>query len=237
MHKPLNIKKFILTSYLPKRILKHIGTDKHKYLSNAVLNCLRKDMDVFKTLTAKAKPLRYTPSQLADLITAAQHADKQAILSLCIAFTPLILRETHYPRIKDSLKEEAVNTAWEIFLKFIYKYNGNDYRHLPGLLQCHLRYELLHRAMSQQHNAKESSLEEDTLALEHSPMDNVASSMALKEELAKLSPKEKLVIEYCYGQELTQEAAAQKLHCTVRSIRRYHTSALNKLRQSLSTLS
>ena len=85
-------------------------------------------MDAFKILTAKSKPLRFTPSQLADLIAAAQHADKQAILSLCIAFTPLILREAHYPRVIDTLKEDAVNIAWEIFLKFIYKYNGNDYR-------------------------------------------------------------------------------------------------------------
>ena len=130
-----------------------------------------------------------------------------------------------------------MNIAWEIFLKFIYKYNGHDYRHLPGLLQCHLRYELLHRVMSQQHSAKEGSLEDDTPSLAHSPMDNVAASLALTQEINKLSPKEKLVIKCCYAEELTQEAAAQRLHCSVRSIRRYHNSALNKLRNNLASLS
>lgn len=181
--------------------------------------------------------MRYSPSQLRELIAAAQKADKTAILTLCIAFTPLILKEAHYPRVIDALHEDAVNITWEIFLKFIYKYNGQDYRHLPGLLQCHLRYELLHRVMSQQHSAKESSLEDDTLSLEHSPMDNVASSLALKQEINKLSPKERLVIQCCYAEELTQEAAAQRLHCSVRSIRRYHKRALNKLRERLASLS
>ncbi len=62
---------------------------------------------------------RYTPKELKELILAAQAADEKAIESLCETFKPLILKESHYPSIFDILGEDAVNTAWVIFLQFI----------------------------------------------------------------------------------------------------------------------
>ncbi len=75
---------------------------------------------------------------------AARQGSKAALAELCLAFRPLILKESHYTHVYNALGEDAVNIAWLIFLTFIRRYNGCDYLHLPGLIRCHLRYELLH---------------------------------------------------------------------------------------------
>ncbi|WP_338134435.1 hypothetical protein [Phascolarctobacterium succinatutens] len=42
--------------------------------------------------------------------------------------------------MREALGEDAVNTAWLIFLEQIKKYDGRDFGHLPGLLQYHVHY-------------------------------------------------------------------------------------------------
>ena len=159
--------------------------------------------------------------------------DADALARLCTAFTPLILKEAHYPSVFDALGEDAVNTAWVIFLEFIKKYNGRDFRHLPGLIQCHLRYELLHSVIKQNHRSKETSLENALLQLGYSPIDRTTFSLALQQALSQLSSKEQLVLHYCYEANLSQHEAAAKLGCSARSVRRYLTMALAKLKQQL----
>ena len=176
---------------------------------------------------------RYTPKELKELILAAQAADEKAIESLCETFKPLILKESHYPSIFDILGEDAVNTAWVIFLQFIKKYNGNDFVHLPGLIQCHLRYELMHTACRQNYCSKETSLEKALEYLGYSPLDAPTFNMALKQAMTRLTDKEQIVLRYCYEARLTQEQTAIKLGCSERSIRRYHAKALHKLKQIL----
>ena len=141
---------------------------------------------------------RYTPKELKELILAAQAADEKAIESLCETFKPLILKESHYPSIFDILGEDAVNTAWVIFLQFIKKYNGNDFVHLPGLIQCHLRYELMHTACRQNYCSKETSLEKALEYLGYSPLDAPTFNMALKQAMTRLTDKEQIVLRYCY---------------------------------------
>ena len=126
-----------------------------------------------------------------------------------------------------------MNTAWVIFLEFIKKYNGCDYRHLPGLIQCHLRYELLHCCISQSKHNKNASLEDVLQKLGYSPIDGTTFSLSLKQALSQLSSKEQLVLRYCYEANLTQQQAAVKLGCSERSVRRYHSKALSKLKKHL----
>ena len=47
--------------------------------------------------------------------------------------------------MREALGEDAVNTAWLIFLEQIKKYDGRDFGHLPGLLQYYIHYGLLHK--------------------------------------------------------------------------------------------
>ena len=85
-------------------------------------------------------------AELKELIQAAQKGDKIAIAILCEAFMPLIMKEAHRSYIIQALGEDAVNTAWEIFLNFIQKYDKPSYLKMPGLLKTTLRYELFHNA-------------------------------------------------------------------------------------------
>ena len=85
-------------------------------------------------------------AELKELIQAAQKGDKIAIETLCKNFDPLIMKEAHRSYIIQSLGEDAVNTAWEIFLDYIQRYDKPSYLKLPGLLKTTLRYELFHKA-------------------------------------------------------------------------------------------
>jgi hypothetical protein len=78
-------------------------------------------------------------------------------------------------------------------LQFIKKYNGNDFVHLPGLIQCHLRYELMHTACRQNYCSKETSLEKALEYLGYSPLDAPTFNMALKQAMTRLTDKEQTV--------------------------------------------
>ena len=85
-------------------------------------------------------------AELKELVQTAQKGDKTAIETLCKNFEPLIMKEAHRSYIIQNLGEDAVNTAWEIFLDYIQSYDKPSYLKLPGLLKTTLRYELFHKA-------------------------------------------------------------------------------------------
>ena len=88
----------------------------------------------------------FTLTELRELITSAQQGNSQAIEQLCTAFKPLIYKEAYRYEIREALGEDSVNTAWLIFLELIKSYKDRDFGHLPGLLQYHVHYGLLHKA-------------------------------------------------------------------------------------------
>lgn len=79
------------------------------------------------------------------MVHSAQKGNREAINVLCTAFKPLIYKEAYRYEVREALGEDAVNTAWLIFLEQIKKYDGRDFGHLPGLLQYHVHYGLLHK--------------------------------------------------------------------------------------------
>ncbi len=87
----------------------------------------------------------FTLTEFKELVHSAQKGDREAINTLCNAFKPLIYKEAYRYEVREALGEDAVNTAWLIFLEQIKKYNGRDFGHLPGLLQYHVHYGLLHK--------------------------------------------------------------------------------------------
>ena len=87
----------------------------------------------------------FTLTEFKELVHCAQKGDREAINVLCTAFKPLIYKEAYRYEVREALGEDAVNTAWLIFLEQIKKYDGRDFRHLPGLLQYYIHYGLLHK--------------------------------------------------------------------------------------------
>ena len=87
----------------------------------------------------------FTLTEFKELVHSAQNGDREAINTLCNAFKPLIYKEAYRYEVREALGEDAVNTAWLIFLEKIKKYDGRDFGHLPGLLQYHVHYGLLHK--------------------------------------------------------------------------------------------
>lgn len=87
----------------------------------------------------------FTLTEFKELVHSAQKGDREAINVLCTAFKPLIYKEAYRYEVREALGEDAVNTAWLIFLEQIKKYEGRDFGHLPGLLQYHIHYGLLHK--------------------------------------------------------------------------------------------
>ena len=88
----------------------------------------------------------FTLTDFKELVISAQHGNSQAIDVLCTAFKPLIYKEAYRYEIRKALGEDAVNIAWLIFLEQIKSYKDRDFGHLPGLLQYHVHFGLLHKA-------------------------------------------------------------------------------------------
>ena len=87
----------------------------------------------------------FTLTEFKELVHSAQKGEREAINVLCTAFKPLIYKEAYRYEVREALGEDAINTAWLIFLEQIKKYKDRDFGHLPGLLQYHVHYGLLHK--------------------------------------------------------------------------------------------
>ena len=96
--------------------------------------------------TCRNKKYTFTLTEFRELVISAQQGNSQAIDVLCTSFKPLIYKEAYRYEVREALGEDAVNTAWLIFLEQIKKYDGRDFGHLPGLLQYHVHFGLLHKA-------------------------------------------------------------------------------------------
>lgn len=59
----------------------------------------------------------FTLTEFKELVHSAQKGDREAINVLCTAFKPLIYKEAYRYEVREALGEDAVNTAWLIFLE------------------------------------------------------------------------------------------------------------------------
>ena len=96
--------------------------------------------------TCRNTKYTFTLTEFRELVISAQQGNSQAIDVLCTSFKPLIYKEAYRYEIREALGEDSVNTAWLIFLELIKSYKDRDFGHLPGLLQYHVHYGLLHKA-------------------------------------------------------------------------------------------
>ena len=192
------------------------------------------------TKTRKTEYRTFTPTELKSLVQQAQTQDQQAIDRLCSAFTPLIHKESRRSYIAAALGDDAVNIAWEIFLEFIYAYKGNKYRLLPGLVQKHLYYELMHRVYR-------NKPEQAVLSLEATPDDEqqlqiadekqlIAASedkLLLEKLLAVLTDKQRLLIEAIFMHGLSLREYAQSQGISFTAAYKMQLKALARLQENL----
>lgn len=174
------------------------------------------------------------PEKLKGLVCGAQNNEQAAIDELCRLFTPLINSEAKRQTVFNAFGEDSVNIAWVIFLSFIKRYNGKDYAHLPGLLQCHLRYELLH------HIERESSLWNNEVnseeALENQSYDAIEenfTNLSVKEALKALRPMQYKILEEYYVQQNSHRKIAKWFGYSERHIKRLKLEALKNIRKHL----
>lgn len=179
-------------------------------------------MDIIKVSSGR-KIQKYnllTAAQLKVLVPLAQKHDQQAIDTLCEAFKPLIYREATKPFIRDILGEDAVNTAWVIFLSLINSYKGDKFSQLPGLLSLHIRHRLCrivarHKKQSSEYDSYDIALEDGDFMQIADKKDYIAQSdvqLLLKKALDSLPKTQKLVIEALYFRGVTPK------HCSVYGI-------------------
>lgn len=140
--------------------------------------------------------------ELRQLVAAAQRFEQNAIDKLCAAFKPLILKEAYAAHIVAKLGDDAVNTAWEIFLGFVQAYSKRSYRIFPTLARIHLHYELHHKAFRSNSVLDTVILDETDVqgrrlynpSDENSLMDGLCNKQLAKELLTILSDKQRQVI-------------------------------------------
>lgn len=197
-------------------------------------------MNDIKKTNCRRQKNSFTLTQLKELVTAAQEGNQQAVDKLCQAFKPLIYKEALRQSISSALGEDAVNTAWVIFLEFISKYNGRDYAHLPGLIQCHLRYELLHKLS--RHSSATDCLSLDSAA-ENMQLPQLADNADItvsveNKELSKnamqsLTARQREIIEAVHFKDISLQAYSKLHRVSYKTLYLHHQRGINKLKQLL----
>lgn len=178
-----------------------------------------------------------TAEELQELISQAQQDSAAATDKLCAAFRPLIYRECSRESIYRILGEDAVSIAWEIFLRFIRRYNGSDFINLPGLIRCHVHYELLHeitRLGRRQENemADDGSLTEQ-LAQANDELQRLTLKLELQQALATLTPLQQAIISASCLHRQPTRLLSRRYGCTCANILKHRRSGLKRLRSAL----
>lgn len=186
---------------------------------------------------AEKRCLRFSPQELQALVQAAQNSERQALNSLCAAFEPLVIKEAHVSYVQAALGEDALNTAWLIFLNFIQNYRRNNYCQLPGLIKKALHYDLLREAKEQTGDGSYSldELKENgkELALQENLIENFTTAMVLQELLAKLPPKQKQAVQALVIDKMTKEEFCKRYGGSVKTAYKHRKQGLKKLKALL----
>jgi len=183
----------------------------------------------------------FTLTEFKELVHSAQKGDREAINTLCNAFKPLIYKEAYRYEVREALGEDAVNTAWLIFLEQIKKYKGRDFGHLPGLLQYHVHYGLLHK-FTRGKSVKDCyylDAEEEgdgmQIADEKNDIDQLVHNQLLSEAMKKLTDTQRDVIKTIFFEDKTMQSYCKKCGITKQSGYVHKERALKKIKQVLAS--
>lgn len=168
---------------------------------------------------------------------SAQKGDREAINVLCTAFKPLIYKEAYRYEVREALGEDAVNTAWLIFLEQIKKYDGRDFGHLPGLLQYHIHYGLLHK-FTRGKSVKDCyylDAEEEGEETQIADKDNVFERTEVNQlfSAAGLSKEQTDAVNELVLNELDHRLFCKKYACSSKTAFKHRANGLKKLKSLL----
>ena len=176
----------------------------------------------------------FTLTEFKELVHSAQKGDREAINVLCTAFKPLIYKEAYRYEVREALGEDAVNTAWLIFLEQIKKYDGRDFGHLPGLLQYYIHYGLLHK-FTRGKSVKDCyylDAEEEGEETQIADKDNVFERTEVNQlfSAAKLSKEQTDAVNELVLNELDHRLFCKKYACSSKTAFKHRANGLQKLK-------
>lgn len=134
------------------------------------------------------------------------------------------------------LGEDSENIAWEVFLKFILKYRGRDYAHLPGLIRAHLHYELMAAAAGYAADGRRSAPDYDAIRQSLAAEDYLERTelrCLLKQAMKILTRRQRFVLASHYLEGVTLAECSEILGRSAQSISRIKLRALSRLRDHL----
>ena len=179
----------------------------------------------------------FTLTEFKELVHSAQNGDHEAINTLCNAFKPLIYKEAYRYEVREAFGEDAVNTAWLIFLEQIKKYDGRDFGHLPGLLQYHVHYGLLHK-FTRGKSVKDCyylDAEEEGDELQIADKNNVFEQTEVNQlfSAARLSKEQTDAVNELVLNELDHRLFCKKYACSSKTAFKHRANGLKKLKSLL----
>ena len=179
----------------------------------------------------------FTLTEFKELVHSAQKGDREAINVLCTAFKPLIYKEAYRYEVREALGEDAVNTAWLIFLEQIKKYDGRDFGHLPGLLQYYIHYGLLHK-FTRGKSVKDCyylDAEEEGEGMQIADKNNVFEQTEVNQlfSAARLSKEQTDAVNELVLNELDHRLFCKKYACSSKTAFKHRANGLKKLKSLL----
>lgn len=181
--------------------------------------------------------ITFTLTEFKELVHSAQKGEREAINTLCNAFKPLIYKEAYRYEVREALGEDAINTAWLIFLEQIKKYEGRDFGHLPGLLQYHIHYGLLHK-FTRGKSVKDCyylDAEEEGEEIQIADKDNVFERTEVNQlfSAARLSKEQTNAVNELVLNELDYRLFCKKYACSSKTAFKHRANGLKKLKSLL----
>ena len=179
----------------------------------------------------------FTLTEFKELVHSAQNGDREAINVLCNAFKPLIYKEAYRYEVREALGEDAINTAWLIFLEQIKKYKDRDFGHLPGLLQYHIHYGLLHK-FTREKSVKDCyylDAEEEGEETQIADKEDVFDRMEVNQlfSAARLSKEQTNAVNELVLNDLDHRVFCKKYACSSKTAFKHRANGLKKLKSLL----
>ena len=138
--------------------------------------------------------------------------------------------------MREALGEDAINTAWLIFLEQIKKYKDRDFGHLPGLLQYHVHYGLLHK-FTRGKSVKdcyyldaEEEGEETQIADKKNDIDELMHNQLLSDTMRKLTKEQFTAVNELVLQDVDYKIFCDKHKCSVKTAYKHRANGLKKLK-------
>ena len=180
---------------------------------------------------------KLTSEELRQLAEGARKGEEKAIEKLCEAFAPLVYREARAENIYNALGEDAVNTAWELFLELVQKEGVKITPSYPGFLKKSLHLGLLKKALrrsgQQQMEVADEALCLHTADKRRCEFEDAELRLVLHEALGKLTEKQRSVVWAAAVEEQSFSQVAEKKHINIASACKLYKKGLHNLRNSL----